>query len=46
VTIDDQRLEPEPGQHVVAHGPDRSLATDEAGTEALPESLRPIGASA
>lgn len=46
VTIDGQRLEPEPGQHVVAHGPDRSLATDEAGTEALPESLRPIGASA
>jgi uncharacterized protein (DUF427 family) len=46
VTIDGQRLEPEPGQHVVSHGPDRSLTTDEAGVGALPESLRPIGVSA
>jgi uncharacterized protein (DUF427 family) len=46
VTIDGQGLEPQPGQHVVSHGPDRSLTTDEVGVRALPESLRPISASA
>ncbi len=34
VTIDGQRLEPEPGQHVAAHGPDRNLTTDEVGAPA------------
>jgi uncharacterized protein (DUF427 family) len=34
VTIDGQRLEPVPGQHVVAHGPDRNLTTDEVGASA------------
>ena len=34
VTIDGQRLEPAPGQHVVAHGPDRNLTTDEVGASA------------
>jgi uncharacterized protein (DUF427 family) len=33
VSIDGQRLESVPGQHVVAHGPDRGLTPDEA-TEA------------
>jgi uncharacterized protein (DUF427 family) len=46
VTIDGQRLEPEPGQYVIPHGPDRSLTTDEARAGKLPESVRPIGASA
>ena len=30
VTIDGERLESVPGQHVVAHGPDRGLTPDEA----------------
>jgi uncharacterized protein (DUF427 family) len=30
VTIDGQQLVPVPGQHVVAHGPDRGLTPDEA----------------
>jgi uncharacterized protein (DUF427 family) len=30
VTIDGERLALEPGQHVVAHGPDRGLSPDEA----------------
>ena len=34
VTIDGQRLEPEPGQHVVAHGPDRNLTTNEVAAQA------------
>ncbi len=33
VTIDGRQLTAEPGQHVIAHGPDRGLAPDE-GTEA------------
>ncbi len=45
VTIDGQRLEPEPGQHVVPHGPERNLTTDEAGAGALTESLRPTSVS-
>ncbi|MEU3186274.1 DUF427 domain-containing protein [Streptomyces sp. NPDC006923] len=32
VCLDGKRLEPEPGQHVVAHGIDRGLDTAEAGT--------------
>jgi uncharacterized protein (DUF427 family) len=31
VTLDDERLALEPGQTVVAHGPDRNLSLDEAG---------------
>jgi uncharacterized protein (DUF427 family) len=31
VTIDGERLEPVPGQNVVAHGPDRNLSVDEVG---------------
>jgi len=34
VTINGQRLEPQPGQHVVAHGPDRNLTTDEVAAQA------------
>jgi uncharacterized protein (DUF427 family) len=34
VTIDGQHLEPEAGQHVVAHGPDRNLTTDEVAVQA------------
>jgi uncharacterized protein (DUF427 family) len=32
VTLDGERLELEPGQTVVAHGIDRNLSADEAGT--------------
>lgn len=31
VTIDGEKLEPVPGQDVVAHGPDRNLSVDEIG---------------
>lgn len=31
VTLDGERLEPEPGQHVTSHGIDRNLSIDEAG---------------
>ncbi len=31
VTIDGEKLEPVPGQEVVAHGPDRNLSVDEMG---------------
>jgi uncharacterized protein (DUF427 family) len=31
VTIDGEKLEPVPGQNVVAHGPDRNLSVDEVG---------------
>jgi uncharacterized protein (DUF427 family) len=34
VRIDGQRLEPQPGQHVVAHGPDRNLTTEEVAVRA------------
>jgi uncharacterized protein (DUF427 family) len=37
VTIDGQRLEPVPGQTVIAHGPDRNLSVDEVGGIQLPE---------
>jgi hypothetical protein len=31
ITIDGERQALEPGQHVVAHGPDRGLTPDEVG---------------
>jgi hypothetical protein len=31
VTIDGEKLEPAPGQNVLAHGPDRNLSVDEVG---------------
>jgi uncharacterized protein (DUF427 family) len=31
ITIDGQKLEPVPGQSVIAHGPDRNLSVDEVG---------------
>ena len=34
VTIDGERLELEPGQQVVPHGPDRGLTPDEVGAPA------------
>jgi uncharacterized protein (DUF427 family) len=36
VTIDGARLASVPGQHVVAHGPDRGLTPDEAAAPAVP----------
>lgn len=37
VTIDGRKLEPVPGQTVIAHGPDRNLSVDEVGGIRLPE---------
>ena len=37
VTIDGEKLEPAPGQDVVAHGPDRNLSVDEVGGVRLVE---------
>jgi hypothetical protein len=31
ITIDAERLEPAPGQNVIAHGLDRNLSVDEVG---------------
>jgi hypothetical protein len=31
VVIDGEKLEPAPGQNVIAHGPDRNLGVDEIG---------------
>ena len=31
ITIDGEKLEPAPGQNVIAHGPDRNLSVDEIG---------------
>ena len=45
VTIDAQRHDPEPGQHVIPYAPDRSLTTDEDRPEEPVESARPIAAS-
>ena len=36
ITIDGERLEPAPGQHVVPHGPDRGLTPDEVAGPAVP----------
>jgi uncharacterized protein (DUF427 family) len=44
VTIDGERLEPIPGQNVVAHGPDRNLSVNEVGGIQLVE--EPISARA
>jgi uncharacterized protein (DUF427 family) len=43
ITIDGQKLEPVPGQTVVAHGPDRNLSVDEVGGIRLMESESPAG---
>jgi uncharacterized protein (DUF427 family) len=37
VTVDGEKLEPVPGQDVVAHGPDRNLSVDEIGRVRLVE---------
>ena len=37
IMIDGERLEPVPGQTVVAHGPDRNLTVDEIGGVQLVE---------
>jgi hypothetical protein len=41
ITIDGQKLEPVPGQTVIAHGPDRNLSVDEVGGIRLPENESP-----
>ena len=41
ITIDGQKLEPVPGQTVVAHGPDRNLSVDEVGGIRLMETESP-----
>ena len=41
VTIDGVKLEPVPGQTVIAHGPDRNLSVDEVGGIRLAESAPP-----
>ena len=43
ITIDGQRLEPVPGQTVIAHGPDRNLSVDEVGGIRLPDHESPVG---
>lgn len=44
ITIDDQKLEPVPGQTVLAHGPDRNLGVDEVGGIDLVENESPARA--
>jgi uncharacterized protein (DUF427 family) len=41
ITIDDETLEPVPGQEVIAHGPDRNLSVDEIGGIRLVEDATP-----
>jgi uncharacterized protein (DUF427 family) len=41
ITIDGQKLEPVPGQTVIAHGPDRNLSVDEVGGIQLMEHESP-----
>lgn len=41
ITIDGQKLEPVPGQTVLAHGPDRNLSVDEVGGIQLVENESP-----
>ncbi len=43
ITIDGEKLEPVPGQTVVAHGPDRNLSVDESGGIQLVETLASAG---
>jgi uncharacterized protein (DUF427 family) len=44
VTIDGEKLEPAPGQNVLAHGPDRNLSVDEVGGIQLVEDATPAEA--
>jgi uncharacterized protein (DUF427 family) len=44
VTIDGEKLEPAPGQNVLAHGPDRNLSVDEVGGIQLVEDAAPAEA--
>ena len=46
ITIDGQKLEPAPGQSVIAHGPDRNLSVDEVGGIRLPDHESPVGVRA
>jgi hypothetical protein len=40
ITIDGEKLDPVPGQTVIAHGPDRNLSVDEiGGIELVEEAL-------
>ena len=41
ITIDGQKLEPVPGQTVIAHGPDRNLSVDEVGGIRFVENASP-----
>jgi uncharacterized protein (DUF427 family) len=45
ITIDDERLEPLPGQAVLPHGPDRNLSVDEVGGVQLADAEAPEAAS-
>jgi hypothetical protein len=45
VTIDGEKLEPVPGQDVVAHGPDRNLSVDEIGGIELAENAAAAAAA-
>jgi hypothetical protein len=45
ITIDGQKLEPVPGQTVIAHGPDRNLSVDDVGGIRLSENESPASAS-
>jgi uncharacterized protein (DUF427 family) len=44
ITIDGEKLDPAPGQTVVAHGPDRNLSVDEIGGVQLVEPATSAGA--
>jgi uncharacterized protein (DUF427 family) len=44
ITIDGEKLEPAPGQAVVAHGPDRNLSVDEIGGIQFLEDAAPASA--
>jgi hypothetical protein len=37
ITIDDEKLQPLPGQNVLPHGPDRNLSVDKIGGVQLVE---------
>jgi hypothetical protein len=43
VTLDGRKLEPVPGQTVIAPGPDRNLSVDEVGGIRLPEDAPAAG---
>ena len=44
ILIDGEKLEPVPGQTVIAHGPDRNLSVDEIGGIQLIEDPAPVRA--